>query len=416
MKTCLKIIALVLFTAALSGHAHAGDAPLSLVFFGSRNCGECLEIKETLLGPLEREYAGRITVTYYDVEDPDGFNRMVEMEARYKVTAPSPQELYFPDTVLLGYDEIMAETRRLVERRLARPARPKAGPEARSDVPQGTPPAREGVPEEVPGGGERAFEGITAPGAPGAGHAESLRTRFEGFSFIGIVAAGLIDGVNPCAIATMIFLISFLATKKKSRREILVIGLCFTAAVFFTYLLLGVGAFKAITALEHYRWLSKSIRWSAVFVAGAVGLASFYDAFRYKKTGDTRAISIQLPEPVKRRIHRVISGNLSGGRLAMGAVATGFLVTLLEAVCTGQVYLPTIVLMTRQEGLKLTGWLYLVMYNFLFVLPLIIVMTLAYFGLKWDALARATQKRLSLIKVAFGVVLIALAAFLAVAG
>ncbi len=36
------------------------------------------------------------------------------------------------------------------------------------------------------------------------------------------------------------------------------------------------------------------------------------------------------------------------------AAVTGFLVTLLEAVCTGQVYLPTIILMTRAEGLRLT--------------------------------------------------------------
>ena len=111
----------------------------------------------------------------------------------------------------------------------------------------------------------------------------------------------------------------------------------------------------------------------------------------------------------------MISGNLSGSGLVVGAVITGFLVTLLEAVCTGQVYLPTIVLMTRQEGLRLTGWFYLVFYNVLFVLPLLIVMILAFLGLKWDRLAKTTQKHLVPIKIALGCVLCGLAVFIVAA-
>ena len=193
-------------------------------------------------------------------------------------------------------------------------------------------------------------------------------------------------------------------------------GMCFTAAVFFTYLLLGIGAFKAITALEHYRWLSKAIRWSAVGLVLVVGIVSFVDAFRFGKSRKTQDIALQLPKAVKIRIHKVIEGNLSGTQLATGAIVTGFLVTLLEAVCTGQVYLPTIVLMTKQHGLRFIGWLYLIFYNILFVLPLLAVMVLAYLGLKWDRMAKTTQKHLPLLKVLLGVVLILLAAFLAFEG
>ena len=119
---------------------------------------------------------------------------------------------------------------------------------------------------------------------------------------------------------------------------------------------------------------------------------------------------------LKSRIHKTISGNLSSSSLFIGTLVTGFLVTLLEAVCTGQVYLPTIILMTRAQGLRLTGWLYLLYYNFLIVLPLLIIMVLAYYGLRWDELSRATQKHLPLLKVIMGVVLAGLAVFLAVAG
>ena len=117
---------------------------------------------------------------------------------------------------------------------------------------------------------------------------------------------------------------------------------------------------------------------------------------------------------MKLRIHKVVSENLTGSSLVLGAVITGFIVTLLEAVCTGQVYLPTIVLMTRQGGLRLQGWLYLILYNFLFVLPLLIVMLLAYWGLTWKSLSSATQKHLPLLKVLLGIVLIGLAVFLGI--
>jgi thiol:disulfide interchange protein len=122
----------------------------------------------------------------------------------------------------------------------------------------------------------------------------------------------------------------------------------------------------------------------------------------------------QLPKALKLRIHKVISGQLSSRSLVIGAIVMGFLVTLLEAVCTGQVYLPTIVLMTRQEGLRLTGWLYLIFYNFLFVLPLLIVMVLAYFGMTWNTLAKTTQKHMTLLKVLLGLMLLGLAVFLGI--
>jgi cytochrome c biogenesis protein CcdA len=367
--------------------AFAADSPthkLVLTFFGSPTCEECLEIKQTMLKPLEEKHSSTLLVRFRSIEDPNDFALLTRMETDYGVKESSPQELFFPDTVLLGYDDIMKKGPGLIEAYLAKPEKWRYKHAY----------------------GDSAIDTATARNA--------IRERVGKFSIIGLVAAGLMDGINPCAIATMIFLISFLATRKRPRREIAVIGVCYTASVFLTYLLLGIGAFTIITGLEQYRSISLVIRWAAIAAAGLFGVLSFVDAFRYKKTGDTRDITLQLPKAVKLRIHKVISGNLSGKRFALGAVVTGFLVTLLEAVCTGQVYLPTIVMMTSQPGLKVLGWLYLVFYNILFVLPLIAVSVLAYFGLKWDRLAKMTQRNLSLLKMLLGVIFIALAAFLAV--
>lgn len=356
-------------------------AKLKLQFFGSTTCGECLQIKEELLKPLGRTYSESLQIDFYDIESQKDFAMLVNLEKQNKIQNPCPQELFFPDTFLCGFESIMQEGSALIKKHLS---------------------------DRSLWGGETKIKVVAKES-----YREILTKRFQQFTFLGIFAAGLIDGVNPCAIATMIFLISFLAVKKYSRKEILAVGLCFTLSVFVTYLLLGVGAFRVLTLLKSYYWISKVIKWSAVTFAGVVSLLSFKDAFSYQKSGETESIKLQLPKVIKLRIHKVISANLSGRQIAVGALVTGFLVTLLEAVCTGQVYLPTIVLMTRENGLRLKGWLYLIFYNFLFVLPLLIIMVLAYFGLTWDRLSKMTKKHLTLIKILLGIVMLALALFLA---
>jgi len=381
MNNHFKSLLMLLLVSLTLAQNRAPDK-LTVYFFGSSTCGECNEIKQFVLQPLEKKYAGTLSIRYHDTDDKAGFALLMKLEEAFNITDPSPQELFLPDTFLAGYETIMESAQGLIEHYLARPEKWKHG-EVAADT---------------------------------ASLNENLNKRIRRFTFLGVLAGGMVDGINPCAIATMIFLISFLATQKRKRSEVLIIGLFFTATVFVTYLLLGLGAFKALTGLQQYIWLSEAIRWTAVAAAGIVAIISFYDAFSYMKSKETRDIKIQLPKAVKLQIHKVISGNLKGSQLIIGAIVTGFLVTLLEAVCTGQVYIPTIILMAKSTGFKLKGWLYLIFYNFLFVLPLLIVMVLAYFGLKWNELAKSTQKHLTLIKILVGLVLAGLAVFLAVAG
>lgn len=357
------------------------EESLTLYFFGSSTCGDCAEIKATILTDAQNKYKEKINIKILDIDTDEGFNFANQMEDKFKITAPSPQELFFPDTFLLGYENIMAEGSLLIDKYMADSTKWKT----------------------INLSNEQDIK-------------ETIKKRLKSFTFWGITAAGITDGINPCALATMIFLISFLATGKRKRREILIIGLTFTFSVFVTYFLLGLGAFKALTLLEKYFIISQIIKWGAVSFAGLIAIISFYDGIKYKITGKTEDIKLQLPKALKKRIHITISGNLKSRSLIGGAIITGFLVTLLEAVCTGQMYLPTIIYMTKNQEFKLLGLIYLIYYNILFVLPLLIVMFLAYYGLKWEQLAKQTQKNLTLIKFIVGLVMGFLALFLALAG
>jgi cytochrome c biogenesis protein CcdA len=379
-------VSITIFLFAAAGSAEpAATAPLELYFFGSNTCGQCLQIKNDLLYPIEKEVGpDKLKIHFHDTENEESFALMIGLEKHFNMAENSPQELFFPDTVILGYDDIMALGRDKIMEYVNNPNRPRT---------------------------------IGLGGAPEGNLDDALRERFSQFTIGAIILAAIADSINPCAIATMIFLVSFLATQKRKRSEVLMTGLSFTLAVFLTYLLLGLGAFKVITLLDQYYWVSRGIKWMAVTLAGVIGIICFVDAFRYKKTGDAKEITLQLPKSVKTRIHKVITTNMKGSRLVIGAFITGFLVTLLEAVCTGQVYLPTIVLMTRSSdgGLQLTGWLLLIMYNFIFVVPLLSVMIAAYYGMKWNTLSKMMQKNLTLMKILLGVAMVGLAVFLAVA-
>ena len=69
----------------------------------------------------------------------------------------------------------------------------------------------------------------------------TLMERFKSFRILPILAAGLIDGINPCAFTTIIFLLSYLVYLGRKKREVLIAGAAFSAGVFMAYTALGLG-------------------------------------------------------------------------------------------------------------------------------------------------------------------------------
>lgn len=353
---------------------------LTLHFFGSSTCGECHELKAELLKPLLQKHSDSLMIHFHDIDSDSGLAKLLSYEKSYGLTQTSAQELFFPDTFLMGFDDIRNSAEEMIVNYLGDRSRwsEKEVAAMSSD-------------EQI----------------------EAIKEKVESYTFWGIVVLGLIDGINPCAIATMIFLISFLAAQKRSRHDILVIGMSYTATVFVTYTLIGLVAFEFLTVLQQTTIISNIIKWSAVLLAGSVGIISFVDAYNFKKTSSTKSIKLQLPDVLKKQIHKVINGNLKQSNLVHGAIVTGFIVTVLETFCTGQTYLPAIQGMVKTEGLRIEGWIRLLFYNFLFVLPLLLVMIAAYFGLTWNRLAKETQSHMVLLKVILGTVMTLLAVYLA---
>jgi hypothetical protein len=96
---------------------------LRLTLFASSTCEECAEIKTQLIEPLARQHAGNLVVVVRDIDVDNDLAVLTIMEKGYHVKNTASQELFFPDTVLIGYDAIMKSGKQLVETYLSNPGK-----------------------------------------------------------------------------------------------------------------------------------------------------------------------------------------------------------------------------------------------------------------------------------------------------
>jgi cytochrome c biogenesis protein CcdA len=252
-------------------------------------------------------------------------------------------------------------------------------------------------------GAERSWDDFDATQAE-----QSLVQRFRSFGVLTVLGAGLIDGLNPCAFATLVFFISYLAFTGRRGRDILFVGISFALGVFLTYLLVGVGLLKVIQSLSFFTSLGRWVYLVTAVLCVILAILTFRDFFKARKGQETE-MALKLPMGLRRRIHKVIRESAQMRAFIVVAFTTGFVVSLLELACTGQVYLPTIMFVMSVPELAARAVLFLVLYCLMFILPLIVVFVLSYLGTTSDQLGRFVNRHTSTIKLATGLVFVGLA-------
>jgi hypothetical protein len=240
---------------------------------------------------------------------------------------------------------------------------------------------------------------------------ESIIQRFRSLGILTIISAGLLDGINPCAFATLIFLISYLTLVGRKRNEILYVGMGYSGAVFITYLLIGFGILSFIQHLSFLPFFSRIVYILTIIFALALGILSLYDYIQLKR-GRPSEMKLQLPGFLKKRIHKTIREGSKSPRYLLAAITAGFIVSVVEFTCTGQVYLPTILFVMNIPSLRASAISYLLLYNFMFITPLLIIFGIVYWGVTSEQLAFFLKKRASSIKLFTSVLFFALAGIL----
>jgi hypothetical protein len=240
---------------------------------------------------------------------------------------------------------------------------------------------------------------------------QSIVERFDSLGTLTVMGAGLIDGLNPCAFTTLIFFISYLTLSGRKGREVLLVGFAFAFGVFITYLLVGLGLWKALGA---FGFLSKIGRGLYVFTALlclALAAFSILDFIKARK-GQAEEMTLKLPQALRKRINAVIRSGQGARAYAPVAFVTGAVISIIELACTGQVYLPTIVFVLSVPELRVRAFSYLLLYNICFILPLMVVFFFAYLGTSAQKFTRLLSTHAATVKLGTALLFLLLAGWL----
>jgi cytochrome c biogenesis protein CcdA len=210
----------------------------------------------------------------------------------------------------------------------------------------------------------------------------------------------LADSVNPCAIAVLtMVLMAILIQNPKNRKKVLYAGIGFTLSVFIGYLFYGVvlvSVFKSFTILlrENSFYIYKGL----AIIAMIIGALHIKDYVYYKKAG----FATEMPARFRPRVKKIINKITS----PFGAFITGFLVSIFLLPCTIGPYIVASGLLAELNFFKVFLWL--LYYNLIFVLPMIIITGIVYYGFaKIGEVSGWKEKHIKLLHLIAGILMFA---------
>ena len=217
-----------------------------------------------------------------------------------------------------------------------------------------------------------------------------------------VIGAALVDSINPCVFGVLIFLIAFMNRVFKSRKRMLLGGLLYSVVVYITYLVLGFGILKITVGIG----ISNAFYFLAAAVAIVAGLLEIKDYFWYGK-----GFSLQMipggAERIKYYTAKIEAMEEKHPLVLMFSTAfLGVLVVLVELPCTGAPYFAILGLLS--QGSYGTAVPLLMLYNFIFVLPLLVVIAVAYFGASSEKLETWRKKHRGFMRLGVGLFLVVL--------
>ncbi len=213
-------------------------------------------------------------------------------------------------------------------------------------------------------------------------------------TLLAVITTAAIDSINPCAIGVLILMISVMLGRHRSMGKMLLIGGIYIFAVFLTYLIAGLGLLYFLSTIP--LWLTEYLSIGVgVLIIGA-GLIEIKDFFWYG-----RWFSLTIPGRAAHKIHDLTKKATMPGVFVLGMFVAG-----VELPCTGAPYLAIITLLSQY--FDFTAFMLLVLYNIIFVLPLIVILFLVAAGTKLYHIKKWKQESRGTMRLFIGLLLVAL--------
>lgn len=199
--------------------------------------------------------------------------------------------------------------------------------------------------------------------------------KFDSMKFLFVlILAAIWDSINPCAFAVMFILLSSILRQHKSRKKVLFSGFMFILAIFISYLAIWKWLYSALAStsntntLKIWAWILWIIVW----------LANLKDYFWYWKY-----FRMEVPTSWRPKMKKIIKWITS----PFWAFFIWFIVSLFLLPCTSWPYIAVLWYLSWDSNVSVTlGNIYLIIYNLIFIIPMVIITILVAFWVKniWE--------------------------------
>lgn len=330
-----------------------------LIYFYSSTCGSCSKV-DVYLKDIERNYNIEIKkLNILDLSNKELLNRYNEVYVVPELHEGMIPAIFFRDKYFIGERDIF-----------------------------------ENIEEEIHSE-NKAETKIISEGEYGFNNEE---TAFKSMNVLSVILAGLINGLNPCSISMLLFFISLIKMRKK---HLIKIGLGFCVGKYITYLLLGTVLFNVLSNIE-LGWISKLVKVIFLILIILLILLNLNDFIASKKESYDK-IKLQLPTRLRKINHKImkkISGINNIKVMILISFLLGGAISVGEFLCTGQIYLATIVTILQTSSSYVNqALIYLAIYNIGLITPLVILVVLVYKGKEIFDISEAIRERMHIIKI-----------------
>jgi hypothetical protein len=366
-------------------HARTDSLPMvTITWFYELGCQDCVAVSNEVLPELQQRVEGFYQIERRDVGVKSNYLELVHWQEQFGIKNNESVAMVVDGRAFLnGIGAIRTGLVSCVEQRIE---------------------------ERLTSGGEPEQAPSDLTSRPQVDSMVPLRSRFAHFTPALMMLNGLADGINPCAISTLVFFMSLLAVAKVQGRGLIAMGVSYCLASFLTYTALGFGLLRVLHLFIGFKWLRYALNGGMFLLLLVLAALSFRDAYRYRKTGSAGSVTLQIPDRIKLKMHAIMRGGLGLGSMTLGGFVIGTTVTALESVCTGQLYVPTLVYVIQGGHSGAKALSYLLLYNAMFITPLVLVFILTYFGLRTRTLLNWSKMNVPASKTLLGVVFLLLAA------
>lgn len=210
-----------------------------------------------------------------------------------------------------------------------------------------------------------------------------------------VLVSAAIDSINPCAIGVLILMISVVMANRGSTARLLAVGGAYIFAIFATYLIAGLGLVYFLSSIPIV--IAEYLSLAVGLLVIAAGLFEIKDFFWYG-----RGFSLQIPHSAAKKIKKWSTSKKSiGGVMLLGVFVAG-----VELPCTGAPYLAIITIL--RTNFNWAAFLLMVVYNLIFVAPLIIILLMVAGGAKLSSVQKWKEDNKGIMRLCIGLLLVGL--------